>query len=66
MARDVSREDLILHNEVRILHIPNEEFNGEDEDADILRVIDVPREDSILRNDVRILHISKVGLNEED
>lgn len=41
MAKEVSREDLILHNEVRILHIPNAEFKGEDEGSDILRVIDV-------------------------
>ena len=63
MDRDVSREYLILHNEVRILHILKARYKEEDNDADMLRVRDALREGLILRNAVQILNISKSRFN---
>jgi len=40
--------NIILHNEVVILHIPAARFEGNDEDSDIIRVRDISREDLIL------------------
>ncbi len=59
-------KDIILHNEVRILHISKVGLNEEDKDAGNLIAREISKRNLILHNDIGILHISEIRHGRED